>query len=47
MKRGFDYIGVGASIVDTEGWLFLSRRRPTAKYERGLWKFPHFSASNR
>jgi 8-oxo-dGTP diphosphatase len=42
MKRGIDYIGVGvgAIIVDPDGRLFLSRRGPEAKNERGLWEFP-------
>jgi mutator protein MutT len=42
MKRGFDYIGVGvgAIIVDQEGLIFLARRGPKAKNERGLWEFP-------
>lgn len=42
MKRGFDYIGVGvgALIIDTEGRLFLARRGPLAKNERGAWEFP-------
>ncbi|MBN1889305.1 MAG: NUDIX domain-containing protein [Thermoflexales bacterium] len=42
MKRGFDYIGVGvgALIVDGQGRLFLARRGPQAKNERGLWEFP-------
>jgi len=42
MKRGIDYIGVGvgAIIVDGEGRLFVSRRGPKAKNERGLWEFP-------
>ena len=42
MKRGVDYIGVGvgAIIVDPEGRLFLARRGPLAKNERGLWEFP-------
>jgi 8-oxo-dGTP diphosphatase len=42
MKRGVDYIGVGvgAIIVDQEGCLFLARRGPMAKNERGLWEFP-------
>jgi 8-oxo-dGTP diphosphatase len=42
MKRGVDYIGVGvgAVIVDGEGRLFLARRGPKAKNERGLWEFP-------
>lgn len=42
MKRGFDYIGVGvgAIIVDQEGRIFLARRGPKAKNERGLWEFP-------
>ena len=42
MKRGIDYIGVGvgAVIVDRQGRLFLARRGPQAKNERGLWEFP-------
>jgi mutator protein MutT len=42
MKRGIDYIGVGvgAIIVDDQGRLFLARRGPKAKNERGLWEFP-------
>ncbi len=42
MRRGIDYIGlgVGAVIVDERGWLFLARRGPEAKNERGLWEFP-------
>ena len=42
MKRGVDYIGVGvgAVIVDAAGRLFLARRGPQAKNERGLWEFP-------
>jgi 8-oxo-dGTP diphosphatase len=42
LKRGIDYIGVGvgAIIVNKEGYLFLARRGPKAKNERGLWEFP-------
>jgi mutator protein MutT len=42
VKRGVDYIGVGvgAIIVDQQGRLFLARRGPKAKNERGLWEFP-------
>jgi 8-oxo-dGTP diphosphatase len=42
LRRGADYIGVGvgAVIVDHEGRLFLARRGPEAKNERGLWEFP-------
>jgi mutator protein MutT len=42
MQRGIDYIGVGvgALIVDEQGRLFLARRGPLAKNERGLWEFP-------
>ncbi len=42
MKRGVDYIGVGvgAIIVDDQGRLFMARRGPQAKNERGLWEFP-------
>jgi hypothetical protein len=42
VKRGIDYIGVGvgAIIVDPAGRLFLARRGPCARNERGLWEFP-------
>ncbi len=42
MKRGIDYIGVGvgAIIVNADGQVFLARRGPQAKNERGLWEFP-------
>ena len=42
MRPGVDYVGVGvgAVIVDNQGRLFLSRRGPKAKNERGLWEFP-------
>jgi 8-oxo-dGTP diphosphatase len=42
LKRGVDYIGVGvgAIIVNDAGHIFLSRRGPKAKNERGLWEFP-------
>ncbi len=42
MRRGIDYIGVGvgAILVDGDGRLFLARRGPQAKNERGLWEFP-------
>jgi mutator protein MutT len=42
MKRGIDYVGVGvgAIINDKEGRIFLARRGPKAKNERGLWEFP-------
>ncbi len=42
MRRGIDYIGVGvgAIIVDAEGRLFLAKRGPKARNERGLWEFP-------
>lgn len=42
MKRGIDYIGVGvgALISDATGKVFLARRGPGAKNERGLWEFP-------
>ena len=41
-RRGIDYIGVGvgAIMVDSQGRLFLARRGPKAKNERGLWEFP-------
>ena len=42
LKRGIDYIGVGvgAIIVNPAGFVFLARRGPKAKNERGLWEFP-------
>ncbi|HEY3344262.1 MAG TPA: NUDIX domain-containing protein [Anaerolineaceae bacterium] len=42
MKRGTDYIGVGvgALIRDPSGKVFLARRGPEAKNERGLWELP-------
>jgi len=42
VKRGIDYIGVGvgAIITDNQGRLFLARRGPESKNERGLWEFP-------
>ncbi len=42
MKRGVDYIGVGvgAVIVREDGRLFLARRGPLSRNERGLWEFP-------
>jgi 8-oxo-dGTP diphosphatase len=42
MQRGIDYIGVGvgAIVVDERGRLFLARRGPAARNERGLWEFP-------
>jgi 8-oxo-dGTP diphosphatase len=42
MKRGIDYIGVGVGVilVDSDGLVFLAKRGPKAKNERGLWEFP-------
>ncbi len=42
MKRGIDYIGVGvgAIIINERGEVFLAKRGPLAKNERGLWEFP-------
>jgi 8-oxo-dGTP diphosphatase len=42
MKQGIDYIGVGvgAVLVDSGGRLFLSKRGPDSRNERGLWEFP-------
>ncbi|MBI4747480.1 MAG: NUDIX domain-containing protein [Acidobacteria bacterium] len=42
MKQGIDYIGVGvgAVIVNHDGQVFLARRGPLAKNERGCWEFP-------
>ncbi len=40
--KGIDYIGVGvgAVIVDDRGRVFLARRGPKARNERGRWEFP-------
>lgn len=42
MIRGVDYIGVGvgAIMINERGELFLAKRGPKAKNERGLWEFP-------
>ena len=42
MEPGVDYIGVGvgAVIVAEDGRLFLAKRGPEARAERGLWEFP-------
>ena len=42
MEPGVDCIGVGvgAVIVDDDGRLFLARRGPEARAEKGLWEFP-------
>lgn len=42
MRQGVDFIGVGvgAIIVNERGELFMARRGPLAKNERGLWEFP-------
>lgn len=42
MRRGHDYIGVGvgAMIFNDAGLVFLARRGPLAKNERGCWEFP-------
>ncbi len=42
LRRGIDYIGVGvgAILVDDLGRVFLARRGPLARNERGLWEFP-------
>jgi mutator protein MutT len=40
--KGKDYIGVGvgAIIINDKGELFLAKRGPKAKNERGTWEFP-------
>jgi mutator protein MutT len=42
MKIGVDYIGVGvgAIIFNDKGEVFLMKRGPNAKNERGHWEFP-------
>ena len=42
MKKGIDYIGVGAGamIFNDQGMLFLSKRSMLAKNEKGYWETP-------
>ncbi|MDO8524700.1 MAG: hypothetical protein Q7R99_03655 [bacterium] len=42
MKRGVDYIGVGAGaiIFNNEGKVFIAQRGPGARNESGKWDFP-------
>ena len=42
MKKGIDYIGVGAGavIVNAKGEVFLARRGAEARNERHKWEFP-------
>jgi mutator protein MutT len=42
MKKGIDYIGVGAGavILDSRGRVFLAKRGNEARNERGKWEFP-------
>ena len=42
MRPGHDFIGVGvgAMVFDDRGRVFLARRGPEARNERGLWEFP-------
>jgi len=42
MQPGTDIIGVGVGIIllDPRGRLFLARRGPKTRNERGLWEFP-------
>ncbi|HET9946814.1 MAG TPA: NUDIX domain-containing protein [Patescibacteria group bacterium] len=42
MQKGIDYIGVGvgAAIFNTEGKVFITKRGPKAKNERGKWEIP-------
>ncbi len=42
MIEGRDYIGVGvgAMVFNQEGKVFLSKRGPQSKNERGCWEFP-------
>ncbi|NRQ38008.1 NUDIX domain-containing protein [Nonomuraea sp. NN258] len=39
---GHDYIGlgVGAMVFDARGRVFMTRRGPAARNERGSWEFP-------
>jgi mutator protein MutT len=42
MKKGIDYIGVGAGavIINAEGKFFLAKRGKEARNERHKWEFP-------
>lgn len=42
LTPGKDYIGVGvgAMVFDEAGLVFLARRGPQARNERGYWEFP-------
>jgi len=42
MKKGIDYIGVGAGamIFNSGGKVFLAQRGPKARNESGKWDFP-------
>ena len=42
MIEGRDHIGVGvgAMILNEEGLIFLAKRGPAARNERGAWEFP-------
>ncbi|WP_127501400.1 NUDIX domain-containing protein [Actinoplanes solisilvae] len=42
MRPGHDFIGVGvgAMVFDERGRVFLAKRGPEARNERGLWEFP-------
>lgn len=41
-KKGIDYIGVGvgAIIFNDEGKVFLNKRGPKSRNEKGKWEFP-------
>lgn len=40
MKKGIDYIGVGAIIFNKNGSLFLAKRGKEARNEKYKWEFP-------
>ncbi len=42
MRAGIDYIGVGvgAAIFNNKGEIFITKRGPKAKNERGKWEIP-------
>ncbi|MBP6882463.1 MAG: NUDIX domain-containing protein [Candidatus Levybacteria bacterium] len=42
MKKGIDYIGIGAgaALVNSHGQIFLARRGEKAKNEKGKWQIP-------
>ena len=40
MKKALDGVGVGAIVFNEEGKLFMAKRGPKARSERGKWECP-------